>query len=295
MGVLIACEEIKAKFPYRFKITGTVVYTVEELCYYIYHNILLLTDELLEDSFLQWLEKELHLTEKAGKLREVKETLEGYEALSEAAFTLLTGGNYYSTEEIQGFLNRQKERKNITPAKAAVNKADSFLKYGQYSEAAMIYEILLNSASIQGNLREETGKIRHNLGICRLHQEGFHRAAADFKAAYDLTGNEESKKQYVLSLLLSLKVQEQTAGEDATERQPSAAELETLCDSIEPEYIEAIMNEIKNSLSRYQETESYNKLLELKARKNDSKPVNFGEEANKLITVYKEEYRSENA
>ena len=39
MGRLIFCIGNKAKEPYFFQSTGTKVYTMEELCYYLYHNI----------------------------------------------------------------------------------------------------------------------------------------------------------------------------------------------------------------------------------------------------------------
>lgn len=278
MGILLACEGKKARLPYRFKVTGTGIYTAEELFYYIYHNFLLLTDELLDESFLQWLERELFLTEKAEKIRGVKKGLSVFDALLEAAVILLSGGGYYTEEEVGDFKSRQGERKNMTPAETLLKKADGLLSHEQYSEAGLLYETLLNGEGMQITPKEEEGNIRHNLGVCRLYLEGFERAAGDFKAAYEITGREESKRQYLLCILLSGKEKE-----------------DTCMDGMEPEDREKIKEEVALSLLRYQDTESHKRLEKMRTAKEDGRLVDFVQEAGELIAGYKRKYRAENA
>lgn len=288
MGILIACEENKAKLPYRFKVTGTGIYTAEELSYYIYHNMLLLTDELYEEAFLSWLEKELCLREKAERIRELKTKLSGYDALLEAALVLLSGGCYYTEEEVENFLLKQSERKNISPTEMASKKAESFLQHGRYFEAGMIYESLLAGDASCVLLKEEAGRIRHNLGICRLHTEGFKRAAGDFKTAYEMTGREESKRQYVLCVLLS-----STDGSEYIE--PLKSEEEGGREGIDQAYVDRIREEIRESLIQYKSSEEYKNLTELKKAKEDGRLVDFTQGARKTIQSYKWEYRLENS
>ncbi|SHO51931.1 hypothetical protein [Anaerocolumna xylanovorans] len=288
MGILIACEENKAKLPYRFKVTGTSIYTAEELYYYIYHNMLLLTDELYEEAFLAWLENELCLKEKAEKIRELKKKLSGYDALTEAALVLLSGDCYYKEEEVQNFLIKQSERKNVSPTEMAVKKAESFLQHGRYFEAEMIYESLLAGDATYSLLKEEAGRIRHNQGICRLHTEGFKRAAKDFKAAYEMTGREESKRQYVLCVLLS-----STDGLEFIE--PLKSEESSDEENIDKAYVEGIREEIRDSLMRYKSSSEYKESEELKEAKEDGKLIGFTQGARKIIHSYKQEYRSENS
>ncbi|MGN6714857.1 hypothetical protein [Anaerocolumna jejuensis] len=278
MGILIACEENKAKLPYRFKVTDTGIYTAEELFYYVYHNFLLLTDELYEEAFLMWLEKELFLPEKAEKIREMKKNYSGYDAQVEAASILLLDNSYYQEEEVQEFLLRQNERKNVSPGELAVKKAESFLQHGRYFEAGMIYESLLAGDGMYAVLKEEAGRIRHNLGVCRLHTEGFKRAAKDFKAAYEMTGGEESKRQYVLCMLLG--------GNEST----FGAE-----ESISEAYVKGIREEIQDSLLQYGSSDEYKKLEELKEARDSGKPADFLQGVRERLESYKQEYRSENS
>lgn len=295
MGMLIVCEENKAKLPYRFKVTGTCIYTAEELYYYIYHNSLLLTDELYEETFLAWLKKELQLTEKAEKIKEAREKLSGYDALAEAALILFTDNGYYNGEEVQNFLIRQGERKNVSPTEMAMKKAESFLQHGRYYEAGILYEGLLAGDGVYSVLKEEAGRMRHNLGMCRLHTEGFKRAAKEFKAAYEMTGGEESKRQYVLCLLLSSTQSIFQTENEAPVTELLKAEENNGEDNISEAYVNGIREEIEASLLRYQAAEEYGGFRKLQEAKNAGKLVDFMQEAKELIDGYKQEYRSENS
>ncbi|WOO38455.1 DUF5716 family protein [Anaerocolumna sp. AGMB13020] len=284
-GVLILCDKVKAEVPYRFKITGTVVHNTEELYYYIHHNFLLLTDELLEEEFLLWVERELKQVEKALKLREIKTMLSGYEALLEAAAVFLLDTDYYTKTEAEEFLNKQKERKNISPAEMALKKGDSFLAHGQYADAGLIYEILINNHS-NTLTTEVTGRIRHNLGICRLHLEGLLRAKSEFMEAYRLNGSEESKRQYYLCVLLSGETMEEADLSDATEGNQKL---------VHETYIETLKEEIQQSLLRFKDSDNYMKLAALKEAKDTGRLNDFKREVNDIIALYKEEYRKENS
>lgn len=276
MGILLVCEENKAKLPYRFLVTGTGIFTAEELFYYIYHNFFLLTDELYDENFLIWLEQELQLREKAAGIREMKKDFAGYDALIEAADVLLSGGSFYTQDEVREFLTRQRERKNVSPSELAMKRAESFLSYGRYYEAGMIYETLLAGDVMKAVVKEEVGRMWHNLGICRLYTEGFKEAAKHFKRAYDMTGEEESKRQYFLCRILS---------EEAYTLQSE--------EGIEEAYIEDIKKEIQNSMMQYNSSIEYQKLEALKELKSNGKLVEFMQEVNELIESYKREYRSE--
>lgn len=284
-GVLILCDKVKAEVPYRFKITGTVINNAEELYYYIHHNFLLFTDELLDEDFLLWVERELKQAEKAIKIRELKTTLSGYEALLEAAVVLLLDTGYYTNAEAEDFLNKQKERKNISPAEMALKKGDSFLSHGQYADAQLIYEILINNHS-NTLTAEVTGRIRHNLGICRLHLEGLLKAKSEFKEAYRLNENEESKRQYFLCKLLLGETIEEADLSDAAEGNHKIAD-ET--------YIEELKEEIQQSLIRFKDSENYMKLAALKEAKDTGRLNDFRREVKDIIALYKLEYRKENS
>ena len=59
MGKFILCEGQIAKEPFVFVLTGIKVYTLEELGYYIYHNIETIKVEDFDSRFFQWVALEL--------------------------------------------------------------------------------------------------------------------------------------------------------------------------------------------------------------------------------------------
>jgi hypothetical protein len=192
---------------------------------------------------------------------------------------------YYTKAEAEDFLNKQKERKNISPAEMALKKADSFLSHRQYADAELIYEILINNHS-NTLTAEVTGRIRHNLGICRLHLEGVLRAKSEFKEAYRLNGNEESKRQYYLCKLLSGETMEEADLPEASDGNHK---------TVDETYIEALKEEIQQSLLRFKDSENYRKLEALKEAKDTGRLNDFRREVKDIIALYKQEYRKENS
>ena len=67
MGKFIFCIGNKAKVPYTFRTTGINVYTMEELCYYLYHNIDTLEEDIGDIQLVSWIRTELGMTERAAR------------------------------------------------------------------------------------------------------------------------------------------------------------------------------------------------------------------------------------
>ena len=57
----ILCQVKRAKNPYYISNISTNIYSIEELCYYLYHNIYLLDETIINEQLLVWMKEELHL------------------------------------------------------------------------------------------------------------------------------------------------------------------------------------------------------------------------------------------
>ena len=73
MARVILCETKVATTSYIFPNTKIEVFSYEELCYYVYNNIALLSEEYIGKKLFDWIEKELEMEELALKLRVVKD------------------------------------------------------------------------------------------------------------------------------------------------------------------------------------------------------------------------------
>ena len=69
MSSYILCQTKKAEKPYYIENISTNIYSIEELCYYLYHNLYLIDSTIINEGLCKWLEEELGLTRLAAKLR----------------------------------------------------------------------------------------------------------------------------------------------------------------------------------------------------------------------------------
>ena len=67
MSGYILCQTQKAKIPYYIENISTNVYSLEELCYYFYHNLYLVDETILNEQLCRWLQEELELPETGSK------------------------------------------------------------------------------------------------------------------------------------------------------------------------------------------------------------------------------------
>lgn len=68
MGKLIECFGKIAEKPYHFRLTDTNVYSIEEVCYYVYNNIYIIQEEIFDSAFTVWLRDELNMDIVADKI-----------------------------------------------------------------------------------------------------------------------------------------------------------------------------------------------------------------------------------
>ena len=199
MGKLILCRGKRTERPYLMPATGHRVYSIEELCYYIYNNIYFLDESLFSASLIDWIRTELELPERADKLELIIKQGGDYKTL---LAVVLCSADYYSELEIKRLLSVVDEFQSMPNAKRRYKRANSFLKNKQYSRAATEYERLLISDDAAELSPRDYGDVLHNLAIAKIYTYGPERAADLFLNAYERNGRIESLRQYLYSLWL---------------------------------------------------------------------------------------------
>ncbi len=69
MSGYILCQTKKAERPYFIENISTNIYSIEELCYYLYHNLYLIDASVINEELCMWIQQELELPKLAAKLR----------------------------------------------------------------------------------------------------------------------------------------------------------------------------------------------------------------------------------
>lgn len=197
MARVILCETKTATTSYIFPNTKIEVFSYEELCYYIYNNIALISEEYVGKKMFDWIEKELEMEELALKLRVVKD--KDSTDLTDLLTTILTHKEYYTIPEVKEFILRIERMKGLTAPQFRKKQADGFLRYRKYVKAASIYdEILEQNPDVKND--KLLGSIYHNRAVALANNFELEEAMKSYQKAYELLGDKESIYQYLLLL-----------------------------------------------------------------------------------------------
>lgn len=205
MSSLILCNTVKAENPFYFELTGTNIYTIEELCYYIYNNIYIITEEIFDDDLAFWLREELEMPELSEKISDM---LLHKNSLKDIVVTIFCSADYYTEKEIKALIEIMDSLEGMPILLRRKMKADNYMKYKNFSLALKEYESILKSPKINELDSKDHGNIIHNLGIVRMNVSSFSAAAECFKDAYAKNNNKESLIHYLCALKLDKRDEE---------------------------------------------------------------------------------------
>ncbi|MBR6322602.1 MAG: hypothetical protein IKR59_07010 [Lachnospiraceae bacterium] len=198
MGRYILCGK-EAEIPYEIDELDIRIYTIEELCYYIYNFLPLVGEDFIDERLLFFIRHELQLPEIADKIERF------YGSRSEQDATLqmlLSDVGYYSDAEMQEFQNRLVYRRRKSSQERVKAKADSLLKLKRYQSAVRCYKSLAGSSENSRVSREFYAEVLESLASAYGRLCEFDYALDCLFGIYDLTKSERIlKKAYDVCML----------------------------------------------------------------------------------------------
>ena len=214
-GRLIFQKETEQRQPYYFNLSDTKVYSLEELCYYMYENIYTITQETFSDELFYWIEKAMKSPEIAKSLEQMKKTDVPLKML---VMQLMTMVDYYNSEELSRLAGMLDEIEHQNPIGAAKIQADNLVGFCRYMEAIKGYMSVIGQMENPGSYtvtEKFKGNTWHNLGCAYMRVMNFASAAVSFKKAYDLNEDERSLKCCLWALVMA---DDETAFFDAAQQ-----------------------------------------------------------------------------
>lgn len=196
MSGYILCQTRKADVPYYVENISTNIYTIEELCYYLYHNVYLLDQTIFNEELCNWIEDELELPKLAARLRP-----KIYKFASEAdiLYPIFKEINYLTYDELKKLnvvlTNLDKEPMLIREKK----KGDALMKNGMYVQAMQVYRNLLERDDLETGRAGLTASICYNMGCAYSYLFQMEKAVEYFLEAYEKSGRREYLKSYLLA------------------------------------------------------------------------------------------------
>lgn len=197
MENVILCNGNYALHPYYLEQDDLHLYSVEELCYYLYKNAFLIGEDFFKDELFDWMSQELGLVEWVQQLRIMRQKDPDILRTMEVLFRL-TG--YCDNEEIAHVRSVFRESHDLSLTERRKLRADAYCEKKQYAMAMAEYEQLLRETDeTQIKFR---AKLYHNLGVCLAGLFRYEAAAERFQRAFEVYPNTESYVQFLTALKL---------------------------------------------------------------------------------------------
>lgn len=194
MSKVWVCRNKTAEIPFSIKGQDIRLYSMEELCYYLYQNAEVLEEHFFDEALLKWLEREL------GMLKLCEELRQGLEKGKDDFWCmehLIWESGYYSREELNSLRRTHEQTAQAEPGERRKLRADRMLLEGKYKSAVREYYRILVQESMDSLLES---RIWHNMGTAYAGQFLYQSAAECYEKAYTMGRREESRQQYLLAL-----------------------------------------------------------------------------------------------
>lgn len=196
MSSYILCQIKKAEKPYYIENISTNIYSIEELCYYLYHNLYLIDATIINEGLCKWLEEELGLSRLASKLRSC---LGKFASAEDILYPVFKEINYLTYEELRVLNGKIAKLNSEELSVREKKKGDALVENGMYVNAIHVYQKLLECGERLKGQTELTESIYHNLGCTYSYLFQMEKALEYFRRAYEVKNSEKEMKAYLLA------------------------------------------------------------------------------------------------
>ncbi|HIS57246.1 MAG TPA: hypothetical protein IAB48_11420 [Candidatus Fimimorpha excrementavium] len=189
MGQYLLCQKT-AQMPYEIEEMGLHIYSAEELCYYIYHNLPMIDDSFINEALIEFIRKDLDMPVLAEK---VSRCFQSSADLDSTLLVLLRNVGYYTEEEITEFQEMMIRLHRKNPLERTKDRADLLFSYRKYQNAVKAYGAIVSQGR---DLRVKAGfysEVLQHMAVCCLHLYMYPETLDCLKAAY-----EENKDRRIL-------------------------------------------------------------------------------------------------
>ncbi|WP_330654404.1 hypothetical protein [Blautia sp. MSJ-19] len=195
MSGYILCQTKRAELPYFIENISMNIYSIEELCYYLYHNLYLVDTSVINEDLCVWIQMELELPALASKLHA---KLGGAVCTEEILYPIFKEINYLTYEELKS-LNVRLQKLNAEPeAIRDKQKADALMENDMYVHAIQVYRELLEKGNLEEFREGLTECVYHNLGCAYSYLFQMEKALDCFRRAYEGSRSRVSLEAYLI-------------------------------------------------------------------------------------------------
>ncbi|MCH5281614.1 MAG: hypothetical protein J1E61_09115 [Lachnospiraceae bacterium] len=161
MSYIVLCKGNRALKPYEIEDLKLRLYSVEELCYYMYSNTSFCAEELTKKSLAVWLRDQCGLPDLYASLAEVLDKAPLPERVAAHIFAY---ADFLNKQERDAVCERIKKSSHLDLNERRKSRADLFYLDGKYKEAVTEYGKLLQKKAY--DTEKMKGILLYNIGCC---------------------------------------------------------------------------------------------------------------------------------
>ncbi len=195
----------QAKHPYYIENIRTNIYSIEELCFYLYNNAVLIDESILNEKLLDWLRDEFGMVR---LYRQLYDQLEKRDGTAFFVLPIFREAGYLNAKQMREYQEQLARLEIQTDEAKRKLRGDYLVREGMYGRAAWEYRQILNQRS-PGRLGVQFyAAVWNNLGSAYAGMFRYEQAARCYLEAYTLVKTKETFRKYVSALPLFLSKEE---------------------------------------------------------------------------------------
>lgn len=233
-GQFLLCGSKRSRSPYEAEESKQALYSIDEICYYLYHNCYLLEPEFFHSKLIDFIRNNLDMKLLADKLEYAKKK----EApLKEYIAAVMESTGYYKETEWKSILEKLTYFGTQSREERLKLLGDMYLTECRYIQAKNQYHLLLKMEATSEEPKEFFGLVYHNMGVLYMEMFYFEEASSFLKKAYEYIPQKDILKKLLLTLRLAGMEVDYAEWEKRTEKE-QVMEWEQEWKTLEKEAIE---------------------------------------------------------
>ncbi len=187
---LLLCSK-RAEKPFYYEKLDMHLWSLQELCYVLYHYPVLVPEDFVDQKLLQWLREELELPQLAERLDQLRHAGADLDTLM---LRIQRDGNYYTERELSRYSAELKKLRDLDSARLAERLGDTLFRLKRYGRAVSAYRESVTA--------KKNAAVLLKLGDAYVTVMQFRKAAAAYEEVYTETHTREPlRKLYYLRRL----------------------------------------------------------------------------------------------
>lgn len=200
MGLVTICKYKRTKTPFFVEQAGLNLYSLEELAWFLYHNICLADRQMFDERLCRWIAEEVRYPELAKRIQNGIASGTNFQNL---VLSVVGAVDMFSNRQLAELGERLKGLSTLQEQERLKMRADELLDNRNEWAAIDEYRHILRMHQNNRLGMEFYGAVWNNLGVCYARQFLFAEAADCFETSCEYAPDEEVERQAELARQLA--------------------------------------------------------------------------------------------